>query len=155
MAYPLLTIEMPAKNPKQSWNTVDTSARSSHYVASFKRIITTRSNVPSYYLAGNRKGQILRTRLRTSCSSLNYCLLSKNIVNNKFCTCGEIEDTKHYLLYCPQYAHYRATLMENISRYCNPTLNILLFGDPAFNREANTFIFETLEVYIMYTKQFV
>ena len=46
-------------------------------------------------------------------------------------------------------------MMENISRCCNPTLNILLFGDTALNNEANTKIAETVQEYIMHTKWFV
>ena len=62
----------------REWNSIDTSARSSQSVASFKSVITPRSKVPSYYLAGNRKSQKLQTRFRTNCRSLNYCLFNKN-----------------------------------------------------------------------------
>lgn len=139
----------------REWNSLGDTVRSSQSIASLKRNISTRSVTPSYYYAGPRKGQILHSRLRTNCSSLNFCLFSKNIVDNKFCNCGEIEDTNHYLFYCPQFARYRAIMMENVSRYCNPTQNVLLFGDATLSREANTTIFITVQDYIMHTKRFV
>ena len=46
-------------------------------------------------------------------------------------------------------------MMEIISRSCNPTLNILLFGDASLNKEANDTIVETVQEYIMHTKRFV
>ena len=47
-------------------------------VSSFKRKMSTRQPVPNYYyLTGSQNGQILRARIRTIGSSLNYTLFSQ------------------------------------------------------------------------------
>ena len=75
---------------------------------------------PPYYYIGKRLGQILHSRLRIHCSSLNQHLYSKNIVDSPFCQCGAIETTEHYLLYCPLYNVHRQLFIE-------PFLTILWF----------------------------
>ena len=50
---------------------------------------------------GDRKSQILHTRLRLKCSSLNNNLFLKNIVDSPICVCGESESNHHYLYECP------------------------------------------------------
>lgn len=89
--------------------------------------------MPSIYYAGTRKGQVLHARLRTNCCSLNDCLFCKNIVNNRFCTCGETEYADHFLFRYPQYEHYRAIMIEKILRFSDPSLNVLLYGEMSLN----------------------
>ena len=59
---------------------------------------------PRYFTVGFRFAQIQHTRLRTSCSSLNHHLFSKNIINDPYCQCGSVETTKHYLFECQRYS---------------------------------------------------
>ena len=51
-----------------------------------------------FYYTGDRKSQILHTRLRTNCIGLNISLYQKNIVDSPMCNCGAVESTDHYML---------------------------------------------------------
>ena len=56
--------------------------------------------------------QILQTRLRTGCSSLNYDLYSKNNIESPVCNyrCGVIEKAHYFFLY----ASLSKSLMDTI-----------------------------------------
>ena len=68
---------------------------------------------PVYYSAGSRLGQILHSRLRLECSSLNYDLHHKSIIEHPYCAYGEIETSKHFLLSCPSHNVLRQALFSN------------------------------------------
>ena len=75
----------------RDWNSLPLDTRNSEFLASFKRKLNsriTRTFVPKYYYTGNRKLQVLHTRLRTNCSSLNHDLFLKNITDSPLCRCG-------------------------------------------------------------------
>ena len=56
----------------RSWNNLPVEAKESDSVNSFKRFLNqNKTPVPKYYYTGSRTAQILHTRLRTNCSSLN------------------------------------------------------------------------------------
>ena len=75
---------------------------------------TRKNTKPIYYYIGTRLGQILHTRLRMQCSSLNYHLFRKNIVNSPFCQCGATETTAHFLLHCPRHNATRLRYIHTI-----------------------------------------
>ena len=104
---------------------------------------------PSYYLTGKRLGQIYHARLRTKCSSLRHHLFSKDIIECPRCICGSVEDTHHYLLVYDQYANIRRELLTNVSGICNPTLNVLLYGDPSLSLEHNKYIVKAVHDFIL------
>ena len=101
-----------------------------------------------------RLGQILHCRLRTNCSALNQHLFSKSIVQCSLCACGLVEDTGHFLLYCPLYLNHRDDMLRSINHLCQPSLNILLYGDPNLNDNDNKQIFLSVQKYILNTKRF-
>jgi hypothetical protein len=51
--------------------------------------------VPSYFYAGSRIGQILRTRIRTESSALKDHLYKKNIEANPYCSCKHRKSTRN------------------------------------------------------------
>ena len=102
----------------RDWNSLPLDTRNSESLASFKRKLNssfTRTFVPKYYYTGNRKLQILHTRLRTNCSSLNHDLFLKNITDSPLCRCGGIENVEHFFMSCPLYLNQRADLITSIS----------------------------------------
>ena len=102
----------------REWNELSQPIRNSTSLSSFKyRLNSGATKPPSYYFEGKRLGQIYHTRLRTSCSSLNQHLFSKNIVDSPLCACGSIEDTNHYLFNCVQYNDIRQQLINSISDF--------------------------------------
>ena len=73
----------------RSWNNLPVAAKESDSINSFKRFLNqNKTPVPKYYYMGNRKAQILHTRLRTNCSSLNMDLFLKNISDSPLCRGG-------------------------------------------------------------------
>ena len=134
------------------WN--DSESQSCPSVTSFKRSISNRQVVPNFYQIGSRIEQILHARLRTNCSCLNYTMFSKNIIQNKFCDCDEIEYTQHFLFHCARYTAQRQIMIEEVQRHCVPTLDILLFGDMSLNSHTNSTIFEAVQKFITHSKIF-
>ena len=59
----------------REWNKLPIDHSNVETISAFKTLLTDRSNkFPKYSLYGNRIEQIMHTRLRTECSSLNYYL---------------------------------------------------------------------------------
>ena len=112
---------------------LDSESQSCPSDPSFKRSISNRQVVPNYYFTGSRIEQIHHARLTTNCSCFNYTMFIKNIIQNKFCDCCEIEDTQHFLFHCARYTAQRQIMIEEVQRHCVGTLNILLFGDMNLN----------------------
>ena len=93
-------------------------------------------------------------RLRTACSPLRQHLHSKNIVDNPYCTCGDIEDTHHFLFVCHQFTDLRRDLLNSVSDICQPNLNVLLCGDITLTFVQNKQIFKAVQEFIIKSKRF-
>ena len=135
----------------QAWNNLPDSIRSADTLATFKYLLTQDTpKVPKYYFCGNRFNQVLHTRLRTECSSLNQHLHKRNLVGNPYCICGEVESNTHYLLTCPCYKRMRDEMVTSISQITNLTITIdvLLFDTDEVSDEVNTTIFKAVQKYI-------
>ena len=71
------------------WNALNTDIRNKPTIQTFKAALDTNlKQLPSYHLYGKRKNNIIHTRLRHQCSSLNYDLFLCNLVANPSCRCG-------------------------------------------------------------------
>ena len=103
---------------------------------------------------GNRIGQIYHSRLRTNCTSLNSQLFSKNIIDSPLCIFGAIEDTRHYLFVSTRYFDLRQELINAVSAMCEPTLNVLLYGNTELSYEQSKEIFLSVRNYIVKSKRF-
>ena len=136
----------------REWNNLSEEIRNSQTFPIFKsKLYANRRRPPSYFNYGPRTLQVLQTRLRLECSSLNHHLSKKNIVDSAICSCGAIETTKHYLLICPNYTAVRNQVLSN---YLNTLIKTLLSGDPLLNDEANQNIFKAVQTFIERTKRF-
>lgn len=139
----------------REWNNLPLDTRNCDSVNSFKRRLNGgRSAVPKYYYTKNRRLQIIHTRLRTKCSSLNNDLFLKHITDSPLCRCGSIENAEHFLLTCPLYRVQRAELMDIVSNQTYVTLDTLLFGNDTLSVHTNILIFEAVQKYINDTKRF-
>ena len=108
------------------WNDLSPETRDALTLTSFKYQMNKNiQKPPRYFTVGFRFAQIQHIRLRTSCSSLNHHLFSKNIINDPYCQCGSVETTKHYLFECQRYSqlHVRQEMLNEISKYCTPSLD--------------------------------
>ena len=85
------------------WNLQPDNIRESPSIQALKYSLKSNiSSKPFYYYTGSRLGQILHSRLRMQCSSLNQHLYRKNIVDSPNCVCGLTESTTHYLFHYPR-----------------------------------------------------
>ena len=139
----------------RDWNELPEQTRNSPSLNIFKNSL--KSNLitpPRYYNTGKRLGQIYHARLRTACSPLRQHLHSKNIVDNPSCTCGDIEDTHHFLCVCHQYTDLRRDLLNSVSDICQDYLNVLLCGDITLTFVQNKQIFKAVQEFIIKSKRF-
>ena len=136
------------------WNSLPDDTKNSPSVESFKHKLN--SNItkpPPYYFSGSRLGQIYHARIRLNCS-LRYHLFQKNIIDNPVCECGEIENTSHFFFHCNLYGQLRHALLDRVSTYCHPTVNIFLYGNTDLTDVENAELFSAVQDYILKTKRF-
>ena len=81
-------------------------------------------------------------------------LFSKNLIDSQRCACGSVEDNHHFLLVCDQYTDLRRELLTTVSEKCNPTLDVLLYGDLSLSLEENKAIFLAVHDFILKSKRF-
>ena len=130
----------------RDWNNLSVETKQSESVNSFKLLLTKgKSTVPDHYYIGSRKAQILHTRIRTNCSSLNLELFVKNTTESPLCRCGHIENAQHFFFHCKYFEVQRTELLNAISPYVNPSLKLLLNGNSTLSPQINNEI--TLEVH--------
>ena len=98
------------------WNLQPDNIRLSPSIQGLKYSLKSNiSSKPFYYYTGSRLGQILHSRLRMQCSSLNQHLYRKNIVDSPNCICGSTESTTHYLFH---WLRYNAQKQMHTSYQC-------------------------------------
>ncbi|MEW8545561.1 MAG: reverse transcriptase family protein [Candidatus Thiodiazotropha sp.] len=138
----------------RAWNTLSIDIKEAPSVSSFKyRLNRNIIQPPKYYNSGSRIGQILHTRLRLGCSSLNSDLYRKNIVDSPSCSCGGFESAYHFFYICPKYTQLRNTCFTDELQTLNT--NQLLFGMPNATIEENKLLFAKVQDFIVKSKRFL
>ena len=56
------------------------------------------------------------------------------------CACSSVEDTLHYFFHCKNFKQQRIELINDIFRYCNPSLNLILYGDLTLSFETYLYV---------------
>lgn len=141
------------------WNNLDTDTRSSNTISTFKRKISFQGEcAPKFYSSGCRKLNMLHTRLRYRCSSLNADLKRINLIPSPQCICSyAIEDVEHYLLNCPLFDISRNAFKHKLANDLNLTelsVDLLLFGSEALSYNENCSLFLLVQDFISHTKRF-
>ena len=94
---------------------------------------------PKLFYYGDRKYNIIHTKLRHGCSQLNSDLHRVNLRQSPFCECGDFpEDANHFFFYCNTYNDVRRNFMPHL-RSIMPYIDveILLFGHSDLTSEEN------------------
>ena len=139
----------------RSWNLLPRATKNCLSVNSFKsHLRSTVSRKPLYFYIGTRLGQVLHSRLRMECSSLNFHLYRRNIVNSPNCACGSIETTEHFLLQCPLFDNPRQQHIGSLNPQTQLTTHLLLFGSPELTIIQNTDIFLSVQKFLLSSKRF-
>ena len=122
------------------WNDIPLSVRSLPSLTSFKQSLNSNmSKSKSIFSFGSRSAQILHTRLRLGCSSLNFDLHRRSIVDSPLCRCGSVETVDHFLLHCPLLADISVRFLSDMP--CPPFLQNLLIGIENLSTDQNKVIF--------------
>ena len=141
-----------------AWNNLDLDVRQSQTLSNFKYAIKSRNGiyrVPKHFLIGDRKTNILLTRLRNGCSTLKADLFRVNLIISPICQCGHAnEDAFHYLFQCNLYTNQRLRLFHSLLSYVPLTVELLLFGDLNMSVDNNEHIALCIQKYIHETKRF-
>ena len=120
----------------RAWNNLPNDVKQRTSVNSFKyNLKPEKIQTPKHFYFGSRKAQILHTRLRTNCSSLNLDLFHRNITESPLCHCGSVEDSQHFFFHCRTYHQHRIELLNTIAQYMNLSLQLLLYGNPSLSLE--------------------
>ena len=139
----------------RDWNSLPPEVKISDTAIAFKSSLNKdNSIVPKHFYIGERRLQILHTRLRTKCSSLNYDIFLRRLNDSPLCRCGDLENAEHFLLKCPIYQQQRVTLTQIISQHCQISSHLLLYGDISLPLEINILVFEAVQKYIQDSKRF-
>jgi hypothetical protein len=136
------------------WNNLDISIRNSPTLSSFKnRVKVYIYKTPKYYNEGPRKRNILHTKLRHQCNSLNVDPSIIHIINNYKCNCGaSFEDVMHYFLECSLYLNKRRTFLSNCDDI-NINIETFLFGNDDYSYNVNSKIFGKVRTFINQSKR--
>ena len=137
-------------------NSLPDDIKSNPSISALKHFLTQKDpKVPTYYLNGKRKNEIIHTRLRLSISDLNDDLVARHIQLDRSCSCGyHTESAEHFLLHCPQYDLQRnATINLLPTHHLN--LDILLSGSPELSCSQNRNIFDKVQEFIENSNRFL
>lgn len=142
------------------WNNLLAPIRHSNTFPVFKSQLNSHNlKIPKYYEYGQRKLNMLHTRLRYSVSPLNYDMYKVSLVNNSSCICGNpCENVHHFFINCPLYRDIRTDLVNNINDILHCTasldLSLLLYGNSELSAKTNISIFKEIHNFIRKSKRF-
>ena len=65
------------------------------------------------------------------------------------------ENAKHFLMDCNLYTEHRTNLFQKLEGVCDPSLDLLLYGDPDLTPAQNELVFEAVHDFLTSTERFV
>ena len=138
------------------WNSLEPNFKSIQTTSKLKQNLRAKLFIVSnYYMLGSRKCNIIHTRLRHQCSSLEADLFRTNIINDPSCPCGcPLEDVIRYLLERPLDTNAGMKLFMNFTPYTVISIETLLFGSDNLTDETNSIVFTNVQIYIYHTNRF-
>ena len=78
---------------------------------------------------GRRKINIIHSRIRMGCSSLNAHLYNYHVTENSSCACGDPnEDSFHFFFACPRFIIHRDALQKSIGGITKCSIRTVLYG---------------------------
>ena len=154
----------------REWNELGPELRKTTSISLFKKglLESKKFNRPKsspIFNVFDPHGIKLLTRLRVNLSHLREHKYQNNFLDspNPLCSCNvENESTKHYLLRCPNYAHLRITLLDNIIEIVGSISNliddelvqILLYGNNNLSIVENASILTYTIVFLRSSERF-
>lgn len=138
------------------WNELDLLTRNAETLSDFKaKLCNHNVKVNDVLGIGERKFNIILTRLRHNCSDLNADLYRVNIVPSSACSCGaNVENAQHYFLECRIFETQRRNLIRTLSFIPIITLDVILNGCTTYSKERNKSIITAVLVFIRDSHRF-
>ena len=138
------------------WNELPLNIRNSSSVSQFKaNVRSPHLKPPNYLYVRERKYNILLTRLRHNCSSLNSDLFNVNIIQYSDCSCGAVtENVNHFFFECPLYTQPRNSLLAQLIPNNIVTLDLLLNGNTLLDYDSNKTVILAVLHFIKSTRRF-
>ena len=138
------------------WNNLDIEIRNTPNISTFKRSLKRPANKPpSYFNAGNRKLNIIHTRLRHRSSTLGADLFRVNLTEDPSCQCGwPFEDCIHFFLECPLYVNQRNSFIDTIEEAGDEKITTILFGNELASNATNRNNFIKITSFIQQSGRF-
>ena len=142
------------KTSKQ-WNEISDNIQYIGSLNDFKKHLAKKdTHAPHHYNLGNRRYQIVTSRMRMHCSSLNSHLHKMHIVESSRCSCGAAnEDPEHYFFTCTNYVNARH-IFNTIDNSIILNVNNILYGDNKKSQRQNNQLIDLVAEYIKQTKRF-
>jgi hypothetical protein len=144
----------------QLWNNLLPHVKQTNTFSMFRSQITPIAvKLPKYYEYGNRKLNIIHTKLRHSVSQLNYDLYKLGIIDDSSCSCGNpCENVYHFFITCNLYINIREQLFKTINDAIQGTttidLQLFLCGNTDLSDKVNIAIFHAVHTFIRKSNRF-
>ena len=137
------------------WNDIDDSIKYIGSLRDFKlKLKESDKSTPKIHYIGERKWQLMHTRMRMRCSALRDDLFKMHIVPDASCDCGHPrEDAHHFFFACPNYTHIRHSF-HNIHPSITHSVTHFLQGKPNAPYKLNADLFEIVISYIQNSNRF-
>jgi len=136
------------------WNDLSNDLKMVCNFADFKRKIATSKKQNLLYNGFTRVLNLVHAQLRMQCSNLNDHLYKLHVVESPMCRCSyRCEDSDHFFFHCPLYNAERIKLLQAVETFCDPDVNILLFGSAELEKTQNETIVKSVELYILETER--
>ena len=140
------------------WNSLNPDIRDRPTLNQFKYSLKRKYRpdpVPPHFLVGNRRYNVILTRLRNCCSSLNADLFRVNLTNTPNCSCGsQSEDVFHFLFECTKFILPRTVFLRKLSQFGNLSAEDIMYGSELLNPSTNVSIQMILIEFIKATHRF-
>ena len=142
----------------KEWNELDEETKLSPTFESFKHNLDKNiSKPPVWFTTGERRLNVLHSKMRMLCSSLNDHLYSHiHVIDNPTCACGHVrENNKHYLHDCHLFNNERMKMLAELHKInFDPTVQNLLNGDSESDTKTNIKAFEIIQTFIDESQRF-
>ena len=143
----------------KDWNELPLELRCAKTLSSFNRMLSVKFptlHTRLWFGQGDRRLDIIHTRIRMGCSSLKSDLhFNLHVEDNPYCACGRVIETPtHYFLNCIRFRDLRVNLVNEISEYAIPSIGVILSGDINLSVDDNISIVLSVQKCIRLIKRF-
>ena len=138
------------------WNDLDTQIRTLPTLLQFKFNIKTESDkIEDYITIGERKYNIILTRIRHRCSSFRAGLFDVNIILDPSCSCGApSESAEHYFFESTSIMNKGICYFDIFNPNTDANFSILTSGSKNHDFGTNKAVILAVLKYIKYTHRF-